>query len=414
MSPVRIAPKTPLPAERPVPTERVIASSPAAAPSPEVTRNSDVLLKAYEQQLRQQRMQAIIQSIGGMVSSLQGQPVHGGGRGGGRPRPQHAQDPHGHADRRGPGDRAAGSESGDPTRSNRDETLRQQKLANADTAAAQDARAAEVARLLKSGAPVDEIIAAANPAAAQAGFIKRREQAEAGGNETAVAQRADFEKNHQAKAVLARDYLEGPGRTLGDLWSDKLVTGTFSDLRRSALWRPLATLTGLSDKDLNDTALVESALKSYVIANAKQLGTNPTDRDARIIAAAGGSTSLSPGELREVIGLNERAERQKIIAAAQRHAELTNSGRKTAREMSEIAPIAMPEPSKILKDDVMLATNAPVRQQLVDMKNQLNAHPDDPQAKAAYAKVAANFDRHFGAQMAQAFLDTGGKGWPTK
>jgi hypothetical protein len=294
------------------------------------------------------------------------------------------------------------------------ETARQKQLANTETEAAQTARAAELKRLIKIGAPIDEIIAAANPAAAQSGFIKRREQTEEGGQATAVAQRADFEKNHQAKAISARDYLEGPGRTLGDLWTDKLVTGTFSDLRRSVLWRPLATLTGLSDKDLNDTAKVESALKSYVIANAKQLGTNPTDRDARIIAAAGGNTSLSPSELREVIGLNERAERQKIIAAAQRHAELTNSGPKTAREMREIAPIAMPEPSKILKDAVMLASNAPVRQQLVDMKNQLDAHPDDPQAKAAYAKTAANFDRHFGAQMSQAFLNTGGKGWPTK
>lgn len=77
MSPAKPPLKQPLPP--PEPTERVIASSPAAAPSPEVVRGSDVLMKAYEQQQRQQRMQAIIQSIGGMVSSLQGQPVHGGG-----------------------------------------------------------------------------------------------------------------------------------------------------------------------------------------------------------------------------------------------------------------------------------------------------------------------------------------------
>jgi len=159
---------------------------------------------------------------------------------------------------------------------------------------------------------------------------------------------------------------------------------------------------------------VESALKAYVIANAKQLGTNPTDRDAKIIAAAGGNTSLQANELREIIGLNERAERQKIIAAQQRHAELSASGPKTAREMREIQPIQMPEPSKILKDDVMLPANAPVRQQLIDMKKQLDAHPDDPKAQAAYTFVATNFDRNFGAHMSKQFLDTGGKGWPTR
>src|SRR3954454_12710056 len=48
LSPVKPLGKQPLPP--PEPTQRVVASSPAAAPSPEVVRNSDALLKAYEQQ----------------------------------------------------------------------------------------------------------------------------------------------------------------------------------------------------------------------------------------------------------------------------------------------------------------------------------------------------------------------------
>jgi len=491
MSPVRIDPKVPLPQS----SERVIDSSPAAAPSPSVVRHSDILMQAYLQKQRAERLQSVFQSLGNFVSAAQGQSTHGGVSGGsGGPdmgalktildqRTAEDQATELLAQKKRQIDDAmltqnltkdratALVESGEYKTRNTHEALmatekvrersrilqdlephlpayaaalgmeenalrllartdpdkaielmkpkamedaRKAKLDNINTESAQTARAAEVRRLIAAGASPEDIIAAVDPSAATKGFEKRRELAEEGGHGTAVAQRTDFEKNHQAKAVAARDYLEGPGRQLGDMWREGLVTGTFSDLRRSALWRPLATLTGLSDKDLNDTAKVESALKAYVIANAKQLGTNPTDRDAKIIAAAGGNTSLQANELREIIGLNERAERQKIIAAQQRHAELSASGPKTAREMREIQPIQMPEPSKILKDDVMLPANAPVRQQLIDMKKQLDAHPDDPKAQAAYTFVATNFDRNFGAHMSKQFLDTGGKGWPTR
>jgi len=238
---------------------------------------------------------------------------------------------------------------------------------------------------------------------------KQGEYAGTQGQSAARQIREDFVKEDHKTAKTADAYLRNTGKQLGDLWNDKLVTGTFEDIRRSGILRPLATLTGKSDVDLNNTAKIQAAFSQYVVANANALGRQPTDRDAIIIEKVGGGVELEPHEMRGVISMNERNKRQALVDHNDAVEENKNVSPEMRGEFGQVRKFEMPEPSKILRDDVYAPgkNNEALRNGMSTAYQQVVDKAGTPQHDAAvaeYKNMKKAFDREFGAEMSTWYL----------
>jgi len=488
MSPVKLDPKVPLPQS----SERVIDSSPAAAPSPSVVRHSDILMQAYLQKQRAERMQAIFQSIGGMVGGLRGEHVSGGGGGSVGPdmgalktildqrqaedqatellkqKERKIQDAMltqgvnrdratvlvegGEYDKRNApeelraaqgirqkdvqrqmldkraGDLAAvmGGDEGliraqlqtDPQKVL--DNLTPKMLADVEKLQGENfnsaaERAAYLARI-RTGAAAGEPLV--GPGAVKEGDTARLKKEGEASTLAAAATRKEFDVNAGKGAMIANQYLTTTGKQLGDSWNKDLVTGTGAEFRQT-LRKAFEYWADKNDLKLDNTAAYNSALKKYVTDRLRMLPGQASNKEGIFAAAIAGGDSMSPFQIREVVRLNEMSHRAELEQHDEQVQRMRDQSPALKREFDEAPTYTgrnartgrsqMPEPSKILKDDVMLPANAPVRQQLVDMATQLHAHPNDPKAQAAYEKVAKHFDQQFGARMSDAFLDAGGK-----
>lgn len=497
MSPVRLDPKTPLPAERPVPSERVIASSPAAAPSPTVMRNSDVLLKAYEQQLRAQRMQAIFQAIGGMVSSMQGQPVHGGGGGVVGPdlatlktlqdmrtaedqaTEQLAQKAraiddfmltHPHTSREHATTLFEQGQMGG--RNSREGLAAEEKIRETDRirqslephisayakALGMDEAAlrAELQRdpekvieLVKPGS-IEKIIkeryenqktgreAAAfeasvtgkdptkmdawdlSPAAKQKYFEEQAQEAVRGGTHAAEKRYDEFITKKQPVAEASENYLKTTAQEAGRLWDPSLITGTGAAARQAA-WRAAATMLEKAGygtvESLQKTADIQSALAKMTIANTKLIPGPASNKDTALAASVSGSREMTPMELRSVMAMNERIHRQVVEAhrAEQAAAIGPDSTPEVRRRFEQARRIDMPEPSKILQDDLNAPSpaNDQLRTAVRTAYNQYQAAKgtaNENEAGQVLTRTAKHFDEQFFPGAAQYFIkQKGGK-----
>jgi len=230
-----------------------------------------------------------------------------------------------------------------------------------------------------------------------------------GGRGTAAASQAreKFLATHHPEAEAAESYLTSTGQALGDLWNDKIKTGTFAELRQQAWYRPLATALGKSDEDLNTTTKIKSALNQAVIENAKRLPGPSSDKDTALAASISGGQELSPHEIRGVIAQTERARRQLIIDHNTRVEQNKGVSKEMHGEFSQVRKIDMPEPSKILQTDIYSPANAGLRKNLREFHQQMEASIGTPDEKAAikeYQKAKKLFDREHGAETSTWYL----------
>jgi hypothetical protein len=216
----------------------------------------------------------------------------------------------------------------------------------------------------------------------------------------------------------ARDYLENTGKRLGDTWDPKLMTGTLSELRRSVV-RGFETFgasglisqfPGMDIAKLRGTAAYESALNAYVTDRVKMLPGAASDKEGLFAKAIAGNATLEPGELREVVRMNELAHRQDLVSHDRQVRDIKDKGGHVERQFNTLPTFTerMPEPSKILKDDLYAPGNAPLRNAMAAAAAQREqtprSSPDYPDTVKEYRRVKGIFDRELGPEMSTYFL----------
>jgi hypothetical protein len=293
------------------------------------------------------------------------------------------------------------------------EAVRKQREENIKTQ--RDREAHEVSILGKDPKTIspDELSPTAfQTGANEAALVRAKASPEA----AATAHRQFMEGPHKTTQG-ARDYLEGTGKRLGDNWNKDMVAGTLADTRQGIM-RAFETfglpnipswVPGMDMSKFRETAAYKSALGAYVTDRVKMLPGAASDKEGLFARVIAGDTSLQAHELREVVRMNEMAHRQDLASHDKQVRELQQRGGHLGLRFGEVPTFTpnMPEPSKILKDDIQAKGNEHWRDALKTVDRQLETAQttqDKVAAAEEYNRVKSAFDTHFGAETSTYYL----------